>query len=967
MRSRNLRILTLLVAGPLAGTGLAAQGVTAQLSGQVSSAAGGALAGAVVTIRNQETGYTRTLQTDASGRFVAASLPVGPYVVTVAKEGFQTATTPRQNLNLGDAAPISLKLAPVNAATVEIVASVAQVDTERASAAAFVSPESLQTLPTNGRRWENFALLTPQVTVSSRGDLAIGGQRGVNTTINVDGGNYNSSFFGGTLGSEAGGTPFTLSSEAIREFQVVTDGASAEFGRMGGGYLNAITKSGTNEFSGSVFVFERPRSLMAKRHQDGREASEFTNRQYGFTVGGPILKDKLFYFVAVDLQRDTRPNPVVFAASASGPSVLNPANPADAAMLAHGGDYTTKNDQTAVFGRLDWQASVDHAIQFRVNRSSFKGDNGAGFNVAYDATSREEGTTLSLVGQWTWIIGGSMLNEFKLNHVREDLPRTRRSDIPQVDVRNVGRYGEALFTREFEMKQLQIADTFTFMTTDWQIRAGFDATFHDIFETFTPRSGGVYSFTSLANFQAGNWADYQQFFSLQPGVSVKDAGTMDEKEKEYAAFVQADWRPTPQWKLGLGVRWDRQEHPDFGIADFTGNPAGYARPGALTAKIPTDTSISPRLSFTWTPAADGGRSVVRGSAGLYVSRTPSVFNYQVLTSNGQRAALIRFTSVPGAVAALYPSFVRGASFNYTNPYQLPEDAVSANPAAFTVTPPDIQTFDPEFKNPRTKRYNLGYERAMGRGLTLGVSATVSATENLERITDLNLVYTAPNAQGRPVFNAVRPNANYRSMQVYKSDARSRYQALTFSGKYAPEGSWIEASLYYTYAKERDNDSNERSFSGYTTQDPFNLEGDYGWSNNDRRNVVTGYVNIHERWFSGVRFGFNLRYLSGLPYNPTFSNDLNADGARNERILGTERNSFREVGRYIVDLKVSRDWRFAKKMKFEVSGEVFNLFNKTTRYTRTTGFGGTDAAPTATTALWNISTERQVQLGARFSF
>lgn len=984
---RNSRLLPLIVASALP---MLAQGVSTQLSGVVSSKDGSPVEGAAVQVRNAETGLTRVVRTDAKGRYLAPILPVGPYSVTVTKEGFQTASNLKVNLNLGDGAPLNVRLAGVASAIVEVTGTVTSVDTERAAAATFVSTEAMETLPTNGRRWENFALLTPQVTISSRGDIAIGGQRGVNTAVNVDGGNFNSSFFGGTLGSEAGGTPFTLSSEAIREFQVVTDGASAEFGGNGGGYLNAITKSGSNEFSGGAFFYERPQDLVATAHKDGKKVADFTNRQFGFSVGGPILKDKLFYFVSVDLQRDSRPINVTYGASASSPLIgsLNPAVPADKALLDNSTPYSWKNNQDAIFVRLDWMINTDHALQFRINRSSFTGDNNTGYNAAYSATSLEEGKTLSLVGQWNWNISANWLNEFRVNSVTEELPRTPRGTKPQVSTRNVGMYGMALYGRKFESKQIQISDTLTYVTPEWQVRGGVQYIAYDIFETFAPMAGGSYYFTSLANYRAGNWDNYKQFFSLQPGVSVEQAGTMDEKAKDLGAFIQAEWRPNRSFKLGLGLRYDRQEHPDFGIADFNAsNFASYTRPGPLTARIPTDSSISPRFSFTWTPQVDQDRTVVRGSAGLYVSRTPSVFNYQVLTSNGQRAATIEFRA---ANLAAYPLFTRGGTFNYSDPFRFDSYDAANFPAAAA---PAIQSFDPNFKNPRTTRINLGAERAMGMGLTLGLSATYAKTQNLERITDVNLQLLGYNSVGRPVYNnnkgleilasylpndplvLIRPNGNYASMQLYTSDAEAKYQALTVSAKYAPEGSFIDAQLFYTYAKDKDSDSNERSFSGYYTQDPNRLEDDFSWSSNDRRNVVTGYVNVHERWFSGVRFGFNVRYLSGLAYSPVFGADLSADGNRNDRIWGTERNSYREPGRYIIDLKIGRDWTIAGRYKIGISADVFNLFNKATRYIKTTGLNGTDAAPTAPSTApttldvvaGKIGTERQVQLGARFAF
>ena len=955
------RLIPLLVAS----SSLFAQGVNAQVSGKVISTGGQAISGAKVTLRQIETGFTRQVNTDGAGRFVAVSLPVGAYTITVERSGFHTISNVRTQLNLGDAAPLNIKMAPESGAVVEVVAQNAKVDTERTSTATLLTPESLENLPVAGRKWESFAFLTPQVTTSSRGDLAIAGQRGVNTAIAVDGANYNSSFFGGTLGQEAGGTPFTLSSEAIREFQVVTDGASAEFGRMGGGYLNAITKTGTNDFTGSLFYYQRPQSMVAKRHIDGKEVADFSNKQYGFSVGGPILKDKLFYFAVVDLQRDSRPNPVVFGKSLLEPAVLDPAKASDRAFLNRQQGYTVRNDQTSVMFSLNYVVNANHTVNFRVNNSSFSGDNGQGSNVAYDSTSKEEGKTLSLLGQWNWIIGSNLINEFKVSYLKESLPRTRRSDIPQVTVTNVGRYGESLFNREFETKDTQFTNNLTWFTPTLQVKAGFDVVMHNVFETFTPRGGGVYTFNNLADFQAGNWNRYEQFFSLQPGVSLEQAGTMDEKEKELAAYIQADWKPTDQFKLGLGLRWDRQEHPTFGIADFTGNPAGFSRPGPLTGRIPSDNTISPRLSFTYTPAFDQGHTVIRGSIGTFVSRTPSVFTYQVLTSNGSRAALYRFTSVSAAMAAAYPNFVRGASFNYENPYQLPE----FNGTVFgTGSAPDVQTFSPDFKNPRTNKGTLEVQRAFQSGFTVSASVTASRTTNLERITDLNLgtpVLTA----GRWVYPTTRPNANYRTMQVYLSDAEATYRALVVSAEYTPKESPVTGRLSYTYAQEKDNDSNERSFSGVSSQDPNRLGDDWSWSANDRRHVITGYLNVYDKWFSHVNFGFNLRYLGGQAYNPVFSGaDLNRDGNNNDRPLGMERNSFREPGRTIVDLKVSRDWKLGEKIRLQGSAEVFNLFNKTTRMVRTLNFQGNDTAYTPTLSnTWTLSTERSVQLGARLSF
>lgn len=967
MRSRHLSCTTL-VALLVAAAPVMAQGVSAQLGGKILDTKGGAVAGATVVIRNAETGLTRTTQTDGEGRYLATLLPVGPYAVTVTKAGFQTASNVRINLNLGDAAPLTIKLAPETGATVEVVAAASQVDSDRATAATNMSPESLSNLPVKGRGFTDFAFLTPQVTLSDRGNIAIGGQRGVNTSINVDGGDYNESFFGGTTGGAEGKTPFTVSIEAIREFQVITDGASAEFGRMGGGYLNAITKNGTNELTGSLFYYLRPRAFVESNPKVSatfdNSVPQFKTEQFGFSVGGPIIKDKLFYFVAFDGQKETRP--VNFQWGGTTPTALDPvANPNDAALLARSGAYTTKADSSTIFGRLDWLISLDHAIQFRINKSDFKGDTNTGILNASENTSSDDVKTLSLVAQWNWTIGTQWANEFRVSYVKDELPRNPRSNAAQVSISNVGTYGKYPFTREFETKRKQFTETLSFVTPTLVLKGGVDINLTEAVEVFAPNVEGNYTFSSLANFRAGNWASFTQAFGLN-GLTGRQAGSFSAEEKEQAAFIQADWHPINSLKIGVGVRWDRQEHADFNIINFA-DP--LASPMPVNAKIPTDSQVSPRFSFTWTPEADKGRTVVRGSFGTYVSRTPSVFLYQVYANNGQRSASITFQ--PGQ-AATYGIPI-GAAFNAQAPYALP--GLPSVPVAL-----DLWSFSPDFKNPKTRRANLGVDRAFGSWV-LGLSGTFAKTSNLERVTDVNLVEIGVNAFGRPLFNntggltpvysgtgtstRIRPNATYGRAGMYVSDAEGRYQAWTVSAKYQKTDSPFQAQFFYTWAKERDNDSNERNFSAYATQNPYRLNEDWSWSNNDRRHVVTGYASyLHAE--SKVQIGANVRYLSGTPYTITSSTDLNFDSYNNDRPMGTQRNQWRTSSQTFVDLKLSRDWTITRTVRFTLSGEVFNLLNRVDTYQRQR-FTGTDAAPSITSSPSIVSTPRQVQLGARFAF
>ncbi|HJW73969.1 MAG TPA: TonB-dependent receptor [Geothrix sp.] len=984
MRSRHLSSLPL-VALLVAAAPIMAQGVSAQLGGRVQDTKGLPVAGATVTIRNTEIGMVRTAQTDGSGRFVALALPVGAYSVSVTKTGFQTASNIKVNLNLGDAAPLTIRLAAESGAVVEIVAAAAQVDSERSSVATTLAPSDLVNIPIKGRSLLDYSSLTPQVNVTGRGQIAIAGSRGVNTSINIDGGDYNSSFFAGSTGtSTVAGSPFSVSMEAVREFQVVTDGASAEFGRMGGGYLNAITKSGSNDLSGGLFYYYRPSSLVEKEvnlsNKPGANAiMDFKTVQYGGSVGGPIIKDKLFYFVAFDFQRENRPN--AFAWGGSNPVTLNSTNPADAVLLSKDGSYTKPNDGDNLFARFDWTVSTDHTLQLRMTKSSVKSVYNAGLTNAKEDIAYDEYNTTALGLQWNWTIGSNWLNEFKVNWNKDSQPRVAPTSLPQVYIASVGTYGKVPYTREFELKKTQISEAITYFNPVLQVKGGIDVISNNIMEVFAPFVEGAYSFQSsgtgpsyvsaLDNFRAGNWKNYQQNFGLN-GLSGYGAGLFDEKERDLAAFIQADWKVVPTVKLGLGIRYDKQEHPDFPIMDVS-DPMSANLP--VTAKIPASSAVSPRLSLTWTPEGGKGSTVVRASAGRFVSRTPAIFLYQAYTGNGQRIGAYTFDSTKPAQLALAQALgiPYGAGFNPASPATIdPANLATLTPAqqATLRGALDVITFGQDFKNPSTDRFSAGIEHGYKSGWTVGATATYTKTTHLERITDLNLAETSVNAQGRPILT--RPNANYRQIKAYVSDAEAKYEALTLSMKYQKPEDPFTAQFYYTWAKAKDNDSNERNYNSWGTQNPLRLDEDYGYGDTDRRHVLVGNVSyLHPA--SKIQFGSTFRYFSGLPYSLTFTNDLNGDGAKMDRPVGTERNSMRTASQTNIDLRVSRDWALGTKVRMNTSIDVFNLLNRADTYNRYS-LNGTDAAPvevksprTLTFADDTLFPTRQIQLGVRLSF
>src|ERR1700738_3927440 len=286
------------------------QMTTGTIQGTVSDANGGIVPGANVEIKNLETNFSKTLTTDEGGRFVALALPPGKYSVTVSKQGFATAVAESLDLTVGQALnlPVTMKVSQVEE-RVTITATPA-VDTVKTESSTTLNETTVSTTPILGRKFEDLLTLTPGVSVVQGPDgdvLTFSGQRGVFNNVSLDGGDYNNGFFGEQLGGQRAAIDIPL--DAVKEFQVVATGAAAEFGRTAGGIINVIPTPGTNAVHGSIFYFQRLEALTAHT-SDGKPLKDFRREQFGGTVGGPIRKDKAFFFLAFEGIREnlTRAN-----------------------------------------------------------------------------------------------------------------------------------------------------------------------------------------------------------------------------------------------------------------------------------------------------------------------------------------------------------------------------------------------------------------------------------------------------------------------------------------------------------------------------------------------------------------------------------------------------------------------------------------------------------------------------------
>src|SRR6266576_3141370 len=401
---RRVHLLAVIIchttAARLAASSQITTGVIDGVAVDTSSAV---LPGVNVEVRNVDTNFTRTLTTDAGGRFVALQLPPGRYTVTLTLSGFATVVQENVLVTVGEA----VRLSPVMrvsgiAETVTVTTVPPAVDTARTAAASTLDQTTIESTPILGRKFEDLLTLTPGVSVVQGPDgdeITFSGQRGVFNNISLDGGDYTNGFFGEQVGGQRAAIDITL--EAVKEFQVIATGASAEFGHTAGGVVNVITKSGTNQVKGSLFHYQRLEGLTSAT-SDGKPLTDFHREQSGGTIGGPVIKDKAFFFLALEgvrenLQRPNLSEPIGTPCSVSSPTLA--ANEAlinsspDCQRLAllnffrsrrgqeEGLPVTHSVNNAAALAKLDWNLSSRNNLSVSYNFDYSKNTNQT-FDVA---------------------------------------------------------------------------------------------------------------------------------------------------------------------------------------------------------------------------------------------------------------------------------------------------------------------------------------------------------------------------------------------------------------------------------------------------------------------------------------------------------------------------------------------------------------------------------------------------------
>ncbi|MEO7653860.1 MAG: TonB-dependent receptor, partial [Bryobacteraceae bacterium] len=494
---------------------------------------------------------------------------------------------------------------------VSVTADVGAVETTRSQTSTVVNDRAVSDLPINGRNFLDFTLLTPGVSrdLTRFGDISFGGQRGTANSMLVDGADSNNVFFGQSTGrSGTGRNPYSFSQDAVLEFQVATNGYNAEVGRAGGGVINVITKSGTNDIHGTVFEFFRDRAMNANtwaNNRNNRRKGAYHFNQFGGNAGGPIAKNKAFFFFDYDGQRNTTPNTVFLALgplagdalSLQGFNSLQKYTPA----------YANGLNNNVYLGKVDWDLTQTQRVTVRYNASRFKGQNfeSTGSNSALEHTGNSNVFTDNVAGSYTRVIGTRGVFESRFIYTRDDEPgEANTSASPEAQIRERGTLvmqlgRNSISPRYTNAKTYQIVDSLSYQRGRHAYKMGLDINIQKIDNFFPGNFGGSYQFNSYADFAANRPSQFTQGFA---GSGTAGALTQP-NVNEFAFYAQDTWRTNDRLTLNYGVRYDLFSYAQPPVK----NPdAGLAAAGIDPSRINKDTNNwSGRFGFAYKLRADG--------------------------------------------------------------------------------------------------------------------------------------------------------------------------------------------------------------------------------------------------------------------------------------------------------------------------------------------------------------------------
>lgn len=918
-----------------------------EIRGFVTDEQGAAVQGAKVTVTNAGTGLQRQLMTDERGRYRAILLPVGEYNIAVEKENFKQWEQKGITLNVGDALSVDVKLEVGEFENVVTITGDAPViETSNVQVSAVVGEEFIENLPINGRDYRDFVLLTPSAGYSSRNGVTLGGARGVQTNLTIDGFDSNSAFFGEQVNGEIDPT-FTISLESIKEFRVLTNGFSAEYGRSNGTLMTMVTKSGTNDYRGSGFFFFQDESFIGDQaiatnfgeDKEYIEQEEFQRQQFGGSLGGPLIQDKAFFFVSADIQRRDTPRQVEFDIS-----------DADIAMYpdiaAQETGYTQTNDVNAFLAKVDYQLTEDHNLSARWSYTEADQENGLGFfSTNAPSTQGNENMTYNVFsGTLTSFIGANMINELRVQYAMEDMIRERVNDDDLPQHQQAGYdfvFGSTYYLPiTNDMERFQATNNFNILFDDHDLKVGFDYNRTKTEQVFIGYWSGRLYYGSLEDYINGNPYRARQRVPLG-GRTIDESGRWPFVGQTLAAYVQDKWQPTDRLTIDAGLRWEGVYTDDpgseFGNPDVPGNMELY-----------DDTNNwGPRLGVAYDVFGDG-KTVVRAAAGLFYAVTPHLLYVQHFMENGEVSVVQQFSD------------------NIPIPYDY--NAVIARFAGQNYSGLDIATFDPDFEEAETWRFNAGIEREILPSTSISVDFLYANGDKNQRRwdTNLNILSGQTDPRGEQLYSTRnRPNPMFGRYSETVSIGEMEYFAVTGMIKSRCNRD-LNVQASYTWSRDKDDDSNERGYSDINVTDYLDPSKDFSYSDRDRTHRFVGSV-VYRAPFD-INVSGIVTLMSGRRYSAIWGTDLNGDGQYNDRAepgsggtVYSERNAYETEMYKNVDLRVSKSF-VLDRFRIEGIFEVFNLFDfETITSEQSTARYSSFGLPSS------YQSSRRMQVGARVSF
>jgi outer membrane receptor protein involved in Fe transport len=903
-----------------------AQGVTTGgVTGTVTDASGRPIPEVQVEIRNPTTGFSAGVLTRPNGQYQFLGLQPDAYVLTVRRVGYTPVRRDPVRVTLGQITREDISLTE-QAATLEAMTVSGTVDpvinASKAGTGTTVSDSALSRLPTLNRNFADFVQLVPQVSTTT-GFLSGGGVNVRQNAIQIDGAQAGDLFGLGTTGQPGGqANAKSIPLDAVKEYQVLLSPFDIRQGNFGGLLINAVTRGGTNTYKGTAYVYTRDQKLTRQQEY----LNDFTQQQYGFSVGGPIVKDKVFFFLNPEFQRTQTPASGPYIGSTNPPATVSQATIDQFSEIAStygltepgsGVQVQRENPTRNIFARVDAYlplntrlvlrhnyASADNTVFGRSNPASSTTPN---FNLTsnrYEFSNTTNSTVLELLTTTSsgifneFLVNRSEINDFRTVPVR--FPQITVQNLPRADVTgNTARIvaGTEASSQGNSLDQVtfELTNNLTIPFRSHAFTIGAKLINYEPTNLFAQNSLGSWTFTSMANFQNGIASNY---VTSAPAPTDPAGGLANFRASNLSLYMQDRWQVRPNLTVTGGVRYDK---PDFADTPPE-NPTVLTDYGRNTSVMPSTGQFSPRIAFNWDVLGDGTNQL-RGGIGYFTGSVPFVYLSNAFGNSGLSgyAALTCNGSTSGTFSQLVPQF--NAANIGTPPTRCADQVVNGvvvKQGATVALGGSINTVDPDFKFPQYQKMTLGYDRRLPWGMVGTLEGLATRSVNNAFYTNLALKNDTVRADnGRLMYGNLTATG---AAPVYQGSRTVVLDATNSSGDYI----WsltgqlqksftdnFEGSLAYTYQRAEDVTTTTSSTAGSNYRYQRSVSGDIlskalSRSKNDQphRFIATGTYSLKTK----TDLSFVYTGNSGAPFDFVYGSssgtlgDLNADGQTQNDLL-----------------------------------------------------------------------------------